>query len=330
MENISILAGRSHINLVDSVCSILNISPTKRSIIDFANREIGIEIQENIRKTDVYIIQTGSNDSEHSINDHLVELLGLIDCCRYSSANTITVIIPYFPYSRSDKKDKPRVPIMASMICRTLSNLGINRVVAVDLHAGQTTGFGSVPIDNLYAIKYFENYLNQNIFDIEKGYAKENCILVSPDAGGIKRVIAYAKNLEMDHIILHKQRSYTKANTVENSIIVGDVALLENKIAIIIDDMIDTMGTMKKAAEELMKYNVKGVVIMSTHGILSGPAFDNIMGCDIITDVIVTNTLPQENNLLFCSKLHVIDISPLIAETIRRLVEGGSISELFV
>jgi ribose-phosphate pyrophosphokinase len=332
MNNARLIAGRSNLDLATKISQKLNIKLTDIKFTDFMNGEMAVQILDNIRNYDAFIIQTGSSSITnegiyHSINDNIIELELIINACKLSSANFITVIIPNFPYARSDKKDLPRTSLSGSYIASKLKFAGANRLVSMDLHSGQIQGFTDIPFDNLYAIKLFVDYLTINFF---QNNCKSNFILISPDAGGIKRVTSYAHMLKMNHVIMHKQRDYTQVSKVTNTFIIGDVESLKNKTAIIIDDIIDTMGTMIQAAEKLETYGIKNIIIIATHGILSGPAVDRINNCKLITDVVITNTLDQTKNTQLCSKIKVVDTSDLYAEVIKRLIYGYSISELFI
>ncbi len=330
---IKLISGRSHVELSKMIASNLNLQLTKCTLDDFANGEIKVEINEPVRNFDVYIIQTGLTDDTHSINDYIIELFSIINACKLSSAKSVSVILPCYPYARSDKKDGSRVPINAAMITNILEGLGVNRIISLDLHSGQIQGFARIPFDNLYGIKILANSLNETIFKNKDNYKDSDqlnseFILVSPDEGGSKRVEAYAKRLGMKFVTMHKQRDYSKKSTVVSSILIGEQVLL-NKTAIIIDDIIDTMGTMISASQELKNHGIKDVIIVATHGVFSEPAITRINECDSIKQIIVTNSINQTANLKKTQKLVVVDTSDLFADTIRRLVHGHSISELF-
>jgi ribose-phosphate pyrophosphokinase len=330
-KNVKLIAGRSNLALAEKVSKLLEIPLTKTEIRDFANTEIGVKILENVRGMHVFIIQTGSADEEHSINDYIVELYELIHACKLSSATSINIIVPCYPYARSDKKDAPRVSIMSSMIASTLQFLGVARIVSMDLHAGQIQGFFQGPFDNLYAINHIINYLKTIVFNnLTIDEINQKFVLVAPDIGAVKRIEAYARELKMKHVIMHKHRNYDKPGTVINSILIGDKTYVENRTAIIIDDIFDSFGTINAATMEMSKYGVKSVIAISTHGIFSGTAFDKINSNPLIEKVVVTNTLPQESNLQKTNKLVVLDVSDILAVVIKTLVTGGSISELFI
>lgn len=337
VPTIQLLVGRSNVDLGGKIVEKLKkkISSTFEcgesfgnacSVKTFANTEVCVEFTESFRDCDVFIIQTGCAFDERSINDHVMEMMMMIDGCVRSDAKKITVISPCFPYARSDKRDH-RGPVSSKMVVNFMAKAGANRIVAIDLHSGQIQPFADIPFDNLYAIKDISKYLIDNTFVELKG--KDNCILVSPDAGGIKRIRAYSKLLKMNHVTLEKQRNYTALNTVDKSILVGDPSLIVGKIAIMIDDMIDTAGTMIKGAEELMSFGAKGVILIATHGILSHPAIERINSSSYVLKVIVTNSIQQTEHQTTCPKLEVVDLSDLFVDVITRLQDRSSISELF-
>lgn len=330
LDNVKIICGRSNEELGKLISDKLKIPLVDCCLEDFANKELRVEIYNNLRGRDIFILQTGSSDDVHSINDHIMELVAIASACRLSSARTVTALVPYYPYSRSDKKDNPRVPIMGRVFADMLVGAGVDRIVSMDLHAGQIQGFSSCPFDNLFCLNLFVSYMKNTLFKgMTQDDINEKYVLVSPDQGGINRVKAYAKKLEMNYIFMHKQRDYTQKSVVMKSMIIGDIKNIEGKKGIIIDDMIDTMGTMTAAATELLEQGMDRACIIATHGIFSGPAFKRIMSCDAIDKVIVTNTLPQMQNMEKCGKLVCIDTSDMSSEVIRRLIEGGSLSELF-
>jgi ribose-phosphate pyrophosphokinase len=324
--NIKFITGRSNPKLASLISSHLSVPITKCTLDDFGNGEIKVEIDEPIRNYDIYILQTGASDTDHSINDYLVELFAIVNACKLSSAKSISVVLPCYPYARSDKKDGSRVPINAAMVTTILESLGVHRIISLDLHSGQIQGFARIPFDNLYGIKLL---INTIITDIIKDTSKDNFILVSPDAGGFKRVEAYAKKLTMKFVTMHKQRDYTKKSTVISSLLIGDTNI-GGKTAIIVDDIVDTMGTMVSAANELHTHGVTEVYVVATHGVFSGPAIDRINNCGTIKKVFITNTISQDNNIKKTDKLVVVDTSELFGDAIKRLIYGKSIAELFV
>ncbi len=330
LSSIRLISGRSNPELAKLISEHLGIKLVECDLGDFGNTEVKIKIEDNVRNCDVVILQTGSYDKVHSINDYLMETMALISACKLSNAKSITVNLACFPYARSDKKDAPRVPIMAKLVADMLQTAGATRVVSVDLHAAQIQGFFNIPFDNLFAIKDLILYLNAHLFKNMKTEERDNrYVLVSPDEGGARRVKNFANQLKMNFVILDKTRDYRQPGVVLKSILVGDRELIKDKTCIIIDDMVDTCGTMVSAAKELKNYGAGDVIIMATHGVFSGPAFERLNACDLITKAIVTNTLPQAANQKKSEKLEVVDISGLLAEVIKRLQTGESISELF-
>lgn len=293
----------------------------------FSNGETRVEINTNIRNNHVIIIcQTRTMH----INNDLIELFMIIDACSRADAKKITLIMPYYPYSRSDKKDAPRCPIGASVIASILKNMHISNLVSIDLHAGQIQGFIDKGFHNLYIRNYMCDYIYNNHlkFYDEKNW-NEHFILVAPDAGSGKAIKGYSKILGINNIILDKQRDYSKPGTIIQSRFIGDKNDFKNKTGIIIDDMADTMGTMCSASKELVDNGMKDVIVIVTHGVLSGQAIQRINITPYIKKVIVTDTLPQSENLKLSAKLEIVSVSELIARTIDGILTGRSISRLF-
>jgi len=329
MSQIRLLSGESNPELAKLISKQLGVPLTSIKKTVFANTEMNIEIQETVRGCDCYIIQTGGAYQGRSVNDHLMELYLLVDACRLSSARSVQVIIPCYPYARSDKKDAPRVSIAGALISRNLADLGVDRIIALDLHSGQIQGFSQIPFDNFYCMNlHIENLKNTVFKNLTKEQINEKFILVSPDVGAVKLILKYAAKLEMSHVIMNKQRNYSKPNEIlKTDLIGGDI---KGKITIIIDDIIDTASTVIAAVGELIKFGASGVIIIASHGILSGPAIERINSCDAIIKVIVTNTLPQEENIMKCGKFQVVDVSNPLAKMIERLqLNDGSVSKLF-
>lgn len=331
MDKVRLIAGRSNPELSKLISEKLGVPLTPVEYKEFGNSETYIRIGQSLRKKNVYIIQTGGPYENRSINDHIMELYQLIDACQRSGTKSISVMLPTYPYARSDKKDVSHQAIMSSFIAQQLTALGVTRIISLDLHNAATQAFTNISFDNLYAINLHITHLKNTIF---KGLTKEEInqkyVLCSPDAGAIKRLELYAMTLGMNHVIMHKHRDYTaKESTVLNSQLIGNPELVKGKTAILIDDMCDTMGTMVSAGDELKKYGVKDIIVIATHGVFSVPAFERINQSDMITRVIVTNTLPQEKNKEKTNKLQVVDVSGLLAEVIMRIQTGGSVSELF-
>lgn len=310
-NSIKLLSGNSHPELAEKIASVLGLSLSKIGVYQYSNKETSVTIGESIRDEDVYIIQTGSGQQE--INDFLMELLIMIHACKTASARRITAVIPNFPYARQDKKDKSRAPITAKLIAKMLETAGCDHVITMDLHASQIQGFFHIPVDNLYAEPSALNYI-RNSTDIK------NAILVSPDAGGAKRVASIADKLDLNFALIHKERQ--KANEVSRMILVGDV---KGKSCILVDDMADTCGTLVKASDMLFENGAKEVIALVTHGIFSGSAREKLKNSKL-SRIVCTNTLPVDLQL---DILDQVDISPTLAEAIRRLHNGESVSYLF-
>lgn len=331
MSKVKLFSGRSNPELSQLIAKQLDMPLGDVKFTDYGNTEIGIEVCETVRGCHVYIIQTGCAYQGRSINDHVMELYQLINACTLSSAKSVTVLMPCYAYSRNDKKDKARISIMGSCISLHLQSLKIKRLVSMDLHSGQIQGFYQTPMDNLYCMNLFAEYFKNTTFrGLTKEQINEQFVLASADNGGVKRIEAYAKKLGMKHVLMHKHRNYDQTSAVLDSILVGGLEVVKNRTVLIIDDMMDTLGTMISAANELKNHNAKDVILVATHGIFSGPAIDRLNECDMIIKAIVTNTIPQMENLKKTKKLEVLDISGTLATVIQRLQVGEcSISELF-
>lgn len=331
-QNVRLIIGPSNISLGENILENLGIPKVECNIGFYSDKSPLVEIKENIRGTNMFIVQTGANDEKHSLNDYSEQLLAMIDACKRSGTKSITTIIPYYQNARSDKRDAPRVPIMAKATTQKFENAGVDRIIMIDLHSGQIQGFSDKPIDNLYAKPLFTSYLqnkfkedNMTIEDMNRDY-----ILVSPDAGGYKRVYAYSETLNINNIIMHKERDYSIPNKVSKCVIVGNCNNIKGKKCIIFDDMIDTAGTLVSCVSELGEAGAIEVIPIATHGVFSGPAMERINNCEYIKQIVVTNSLPQDENIKKCTKkMIVINTAPLLAYTIVCLRFGGSISELF-
>lgn len=328
LDQVRLISGRSNPILARKIAKYLQLPLVKCKIIDFSNGEVYFEIQENIRGKIVYFIQTGAGGGGRSINDHHVEALQVADACIRSDVASIGIVYATFPYARSDKKDKPRVSIMSSVIANGLKEAGYSRIICMDIHAAQTQGVTTLPFDNLYAIKlHIDNLKSTLLSELTHQEINERYILVAPDMGSSKRIRAYATKLQIECSVMDKQRDYSKPGAVAKSVLMGgDV---KGKTAIIVDDMADSMGTMISAIKDLVSHGVKDVIVVVTHGIFSGPAIDRINTCDYIAQVITTNTIDQTANCELCPKLKVVDTSSVFGEVINRIHTGGSISELF-
>ena len=331
LNNIILLNGNSNIELAEKISSYLNIKLCKRNITKFSNSEIKINICQNIRNKDVFIIQTGSNDELNSVNDYVMETLLLIDACKRSMANTINLIMPCYPYARQDKKENSREPISAKLIANMFTVAGITRLIVMDLHASQIQGFFDIPVDNIYSLKLVIEHMNQNLFqNLSIENKQKEYIVVSPDAGATKRTLKFANYMNLNTIIMHKQRNYEKENTIDNTILIGDTSNLNNKTAIICDDICDSGGTLIKVVENLEKYGIKNVIVIITHGIFSGKCIERLKKCSVISKVIVSDTINQTINLeKLDDKLEIFSVSKLIGQVISNIITGNSLSELF-
>jgi len=275
--------------------------------------ETKVTIQESVRDYDVYILNTCAGE----VNTSLIELCIMIHACKIASARRITAIIPHFFYARQDKKDKSRAPITAKLVANMLREAGCDHVITMDLHASQIQGFFDVPVDNLFAEPSMIDYIRNHFDDIR------DCVIVSPDAGGAKRATSIAARLNIEFALFHKERK--KANEVSRMVLVGSV---KDKIAILVDDMADTCGTLGQASRNLIDAGAKKVYAFTTHGILSGPAI-KVLNESGLEKLVVTNTIPMGSKQAQCDKIEVVDVSHVLAETIRRSHFGESVSYLF-
>lgn len=313
MPNIKVFSGTSHPDLAQRIVDRLGIDLGKVVTKKFSNLETCVEIGESVRGEDVYIVQSGCGE----VNDNLMELLIMINACKIASASRVTAVIPCFPYARQDKKDKSRAPISAKLVANMLSVAGADHIITMDLHASQIQGFFDIPVDNLYAEPAVLKWIKENISEWR------NSIIVSPDAGGAKRVTSIADRLNVEFALIHKERK--KANEVASMVLVGDV---KDRVAILVDDMADTCGTVCHAAEKLTEAGATKVYAILTHGIFSGPAINNInKAC--FEAVVVTNTIPQDGHMKDCPRIQCIDVSMMFAEAVRRTHNGESVSYLF-
>ena len=331
MDNICVISGNSHPLLVEKICKHLEIPLFPAKMQYFANGEIRPIIEDSIRGKDVYIVQTGASRGKHSINDHIMETILLAKTCKRSDANSITLISPLYPYARQDKKDNPRGSISARDVADMFEMSEINRIISFDLHSAQIQGFANIPIDNLYAINRINTVLKELLFDEfrERKEYKDMFVAVAPDEGALKRTMTYANKFDIPFVVLGKVRDYSKLNVVEKSILIGDPKYIVGRVAIVIDDMVDTMGTILKTSETLIDNGVSKIIVVVTHGILSGPAIDRLNMSKNVDMLICSNSICHEENKKKSDKLIVYDISDMIANVIRTLNEGGSISKLF-
>lgn len=308
---LKVFAGNSNPALVRSICEILEIPLGKSIVGQFSDGEIRLEIAENVRGADVFVIQSGAAP----VNDNLMELLVMIDACKRSSAHRVTAVMPYYCYARQDRKNKPRVPITARLVADLITRVGADRIVTMDLHAGQIQGFFNVPVDNLYASSILLPYIKEHFH--------KDMVIVSPDAGGVPRARAYAKLLKSGLAMIDKRRS--DPNKAEALNIIGEV---DGKTAIILDDMVDTAGTLVEATRTLLERGAKEVYACATHAVLSGPAVERIQN-SALQSLIVTDTLPSREEINNNGKIRFVSSARLFAQAIRNIHNEDSISTLF-
>ncbi len=306
-----IFTGNSNVELVRKISENLK-TPIGRSMVkSFSDGEINVEIDESVRGMDIFVIQSVCDP----VNNNLMELLILIDALKRASAERITAVLPYYGYGRQDRKVLPRAPISAKLVADLITTAGASRILTVDLHAGQIQGFFNIPVDHLFAAPVLLDYLKQ---------LKNDIVIVSPDAGGVERARAYAKRLNSSLAIIDKRRESPNVSQVMN--IIGDVSGLT---AVLADDMVDTGGTLARAAYALVEKGAKEVYACCTHPVLSGRALEVILESPI-EEMIVTDTIPLKKEAKACPKIRVLSISNLLAEAIRRIYENESVSCLFV
>jgi ribose-phosphate pyrophosphokinase len=311
LDWLRIFTGNSNPELVRKICQTLNTSLGKSVVKFFSDGEINVEIHESVRGMDVFVIQSLCAP----VNDNLMELLILIDALKRASAERITAVLPYFGYARQDRKVLPRAPISAKLVADLITTAGASRVLTVDLHAGQIQGFFNIPVDHLFAAPVLLEFLKQ---------LKDDIVIVSPDAGGVERARAYAKRIDASLAIIDKRRETPNVAQVMN--IIGDVKGMN---AILVDDMVDTGGTLARAAYALAEKGAKSISACCTHAVLSGQAV-KVIAESPIQEMIVTDTIPLRKEAQSCSKIKVLSISELLADAIRRIYEDESVSCLFV
>ena len=303
--------GNANIELAEKICRYLDIPPGKAKVGRFSDGEIQVEIVENVRGMDTFLVQPTCPP----VSDNLLELLIMLDAVKRASAKRITVVIPYYGYARQDRKVVPRAPISARLIANMITLAGASRILAMDLNAGQIQGFFDIPVDHLYALPAHFEYLKKLEGDL---------IVVSPDAGGVERVRELAKRMHTSIAIIDKRRERANESKVMN--IVGDV---KNKTAILLDDMIDTGGSIVQAAEALLEDGAKTVYACCTHAVLSGNAVEKIKNSPI-KELIATNTIPMSETANKVDKIKVLDVSPILGEAIKRIHRDESVSSLFI
>jgi ribose-phosphate pyrophosphokinase len=307
-----VFSGTSKPVLAEKIAKYLELPLARCRVARFSDGEVFAEIKENVRGVDVYVVQSTCSP----VNDNLMELLVMVDALKRASAGSITAVIPYYGYARQDRKAAPRTPITAKLVADLLSASGINRIVSMDLHAGQIQGFFNMPFDHLYALPVFLQHLRPRF--------QEPPVFVSPDAGGVERTRAYAKRMGADLAIIDKRREAQNVSEVMH--IIGDV---EGRDCVILDDMIDTAGTMCNAARALTEQGAKRVLAAATHPVLSGPAVERIAAAPF-EEVIVTDTIPLSEEAQKTGKFRVLSVAGLLGETIKRIHHSDSVSSLFV
>ena len=313
LERMRIFSGNSSRVLAGDICRKLGISLGEANVSTFSDGETRVEIDENVRGMDVFVVQSTSTP----VNNSLMELLIMVDALKRASADRITPVIPYYGYARQDRKASPRAPITAKLVADLLTTAGANRVMSVDLHAGQIQGFFNIPVDNLYATPILLEYVKRN-YDIT------NLVIVSPDTGGVVRARAFAKRLGATLAIVDKRRDVPNESQVMN--VIGDV---KDKRALILDDMIDTAGTVVQAGDAIKNEGAIDVSVCCTHPVLSGPAIDRIES-SIIKEVIVTDTISLHEKAKSCEKIKILSIAGVLSEAIKRIYYNESISSLFI
>ncbi|MFQ5580457.1 MAG: ribose-phosphate diphosphokinase [Nitrospiria bacterium] len=312
MHTLKLFSGNSNINLAKEIASYLGTSLGKATVSTFSDGEIYVKIHENVRGSDAFVMQSSSKP----VNTNIMELLILIDALKRASAKEITAVIPYYGYSRQDRKDQPRVPITAKLVADLVAAAGAHRVLTIDLHAGQIQGFFNIPVDHLYASPVLLDYFKKKDFN--------DLTIVSPDAGGVERARAFAKRMNVGLAIIDKRREGPNQTKIMN--IIGNVA---DRDILILDDMIDTAGTISQAAVAIKNKGANRIYAGCTHAVLSGPAMERLNDAPI-EEVIVTNTVPQKVEGDLYRKIKVLSVASLLGEAINRIHEGTSVSSLFV
>ncbi len=310
-KELKLFSGNSNPALAKEICQCLGVGLGEALVSEFSDGEIRVRIEENVRGTDVFVVQSCCTP----VNNSIMELLIMIDALKRSSAYRITAVIPYFGYARQDRKDQPRVPISAKLMADLITTAGADRVLTMDLHAGQIQGFFNIPVDHLYATPVLLDYITR-----EGG---PDLVVVSPDAGGVERARAFAKRLQASLAIIDKRREGPNNAQIMN--IIGDV---EGRNALLLDDMIDTAGTIVQGAQACAEKGARMVWAGCTHPVLSGPALERLQE-SCLTQVVVTNTIPLNGKEQRCPKLRVLSVAPLLGEAITRIHEEESVSSLF-
>lgn len=308
-----VFSGTANRPLTEEICGALDCPIGNVMIRRFADGETHLQIQENVRGADVFVVQPTSTPVDH----HLMELLLMIDALKRASAERITTVLPYYGYARQDRKDRPRMPISAKLVASLIERAGASRVLALDLHAAQIQGFFDIPVDHLFSapvmVEYFANHFDP-----------ESLIVVSPDAGGVERARSFAKYLNAPLAIIDKRR--TDVNIAEVMNIIGEV---RGRDCLMVDDLVDTAGTLVKGVEALLSQGAKSVTACATHAVLSGPAVERISGSEL-KELVVSNSIPLTDEARACSKIRTLSVGSLLARAIQSIHEGGSVSTLFI
>jgi len=312
LNELKLISGNSNIPLAKEICDHLGVALGAATVSAFSDGEILVRIEENVRGMDVFVVQSCSDP----VNKHVMELLIMIDALKRSSARRITAVIPYYGYARQDRKEQPRVPVTAKLVADLITTAGAQKVLTMDLHAGQIQGFFNIPVDHLYATPVLLNHLRS--MDLK------DLVVVSPDAGGVERARAFAKRLNASLAIIDKRREGPNQAKIMN--IVGDV---DNRDVLLLDDMIDTAGTITQGAQACADKGARRVLAGCTHAVLSGPALQRLND-SVLGQVIVTNTVPLAGKEQICKKIEVLSVAPLLGEAIRRIHNEESVSSLFV
>ncbi len=312
MQQLKLFAGNSNVALARDVAAYLDVDLAKADVGTFSDGEVSVEIQENARGMDCFVLQSTSAPA----NSHILELLIVMDALRRASARRVTAVIPYYGYARQDRKVQPRMPITAKLVADLISTAGADRVLCVDLHAGQIQGFFNIPVDNLYATPI--------LLDAIRESAPGPISIISPDAGGVERARAFAKRLDARLAIVDKRRE--RANVAQVMNIIGDV---DGRTCVIVDDIVDTAGTLTEAARALSDAGAASVYAAITHPVLSGPAIKRVEESPL-TELIVTDTVPLRPDARECSKIRVVSVATQLGEAIRRINNEESVSSLFV
>jgi ribose-phosphate pyrophosphokinase len=312
LKALTIFSGNANRDLARGVCNFVETPLGHAEVTRFADGEVYVEIKENVRGVNCFVVQPTCAP----VNDNLMELLVMIDALKRASAGSIVAVIPYFGYARQDRKSKPRTPISARLVADLLTAAGVNRVLAIDLHAGQIQGFFNIPVDHVYAMPVLMDHLRTQF--------NSDAVIVSPDAGGVERARAYSKRLGASLAIIDKRRPAPNVSEVVN--IIGDV---RGRDAIIVDDMVDTAGTLCAAAQAVMDKGARAVFACASHGVLSNPALQRITASPL-QELIITDTVPPREDVRACPKIKVLSVAKLLGEAVKRIHHGDSISSLFI